>query len=91
MASGQRTAEVHVASDNEPMAATVDWRTKGVVTEVKNQVRELIIQLIISVWLLANCFLRDNVVVAGPLVPQVLWRVSMLLKLGSLYHLASNN
>ena len=41
MASGQRTAEVHVASDNEPMVATVDWRTKGVVTEVKNQVRKL--------------------------------------------------
>jgi len=38
MASGDKTAEVYVAPDNEPMAATVDWRTKGVVTGVKNQV-----------------------------------------------------
>lgn len=38
MASGRRTAEVHVASKNEPMVATVDWRTKGIVTGVKNQV-----------------------------------------------------
>lgn len=37
MASGQSTAEVHVAQDNEPVVATVDWRTKGVVTGVKNQ------------------------------------------------------
>lgn len=38
MASGEKTAEVHVASNDEPMAATVDWRTKGIVTGIKNQV-----------------------------------------------------
>lgn len=38
MAGGDRTTEVYVAPKNEPIAVTVDWRTKGVVTEVKNQV-----------------------------------------------------
>ena len=38
MANTQSTAEVHVASVNEPMAASVDWRTKGIVTPIKNQV-----------------------------------------------------
>lgn len=46
MASGQKTAEVHVASDNEPMVATVDWRTKGIVTGVKNQVCGLMSQAV---------------------------------------------
>ena len=49
MASGQKTAEVYVASDNEPMVATVDWRTKGVVTGVKNQVCELTSQQAMAV------------------------------------------
>ena len=38
MVNPQRTAEVYVAPVNKPMAATVDWRTKGIVTPIKNQV-----------------------------------------------------
>ena len=42
VADMQKTAELHIASKDEPMVATVDWRTQGVVTPVGDQVRKLI-------------------------------------------------
>ena len=37
----EQKGEMHVVSSEGPQASTVDWRTKGVVTGVKNQVSNL--------------------------------------------------